>query len=493
MISHRFRIILLVVAGFVAAGCSTTGENTITIEELFSAEFEGQEPDRVVELRETCEDGELDACVELGELLASTPSPPEIARVGDGEDTEVPESARHTPEQTLRDECEEGVEPACAALAFLARAGFLGEPDLARARQLDEASCQRGYHDACVAMGYHHVIADEHEQALQQYREACDAGSPGGCVGLAMMNEGGLGVQPDRDRALELYRQACDEGLATGCTHAGRMLITTDESPSEARQLLDDACEQGAAMGCLALGMLQRRESDEGERTRELLETACELGNSQGCDQLGEIHADGIGVDGSGEARDADRAFEYSARSCNLGSATGCLSAAGFIYHGLTTEVTDHSRAAQLLAIGCGVGDGLRRGELLEAYDQVMATSTDCCMYLGTMVYEADGVERDLERVTRLYGRGCDRGRTDACVYYAPLLARDGTEEDRRRAEQLLEQACQEGLADGCFTLAVMLSDGELASPADPDRIQRLLHRSCELGSTQACQAPQQF
>lgn len=114
--------------------------------------------------------------------------------------------------------CEDGSVEACVNLG---RAGIehgglpAGVPWLVRACDLEP--------QACVALGDALIgrranASDPHLAALA-YRRACEAEHPGACYELAVLYYLGLGVEVDDPLAARLHHTACDRGIPEGCAY----------------------------------------------------------------------------------------------------------------------------------------------------------------------------------------------------------------------------------------------------------------------------------
>ena len=121
----------------------------------------------------------------IASILATACAPEEApARPAPVEVTEVARS----PEENVEVEAPPSVEVSGAAVAALHRRA-LAEPDDARAAEMLEQACDRGFSASCVA--------------------------------LAVRLEDGRGVEPDAERARGLLEQACLDGSTMACDRLG--------------------------------------------------------------------------------------------------------------------------------------------------------------------------------------------------------------------------------------------------------------------------------
>lgn len=110
---------------------------------------------------------------------------------------------------------------ACGLLASSYEHGFGVDPDLRRAYQLNQRSCDQGWIRSCAQLGYFHehgihVDADPVE-AARLYDDACEGGDGMGCHNLAILLFEGRGVDPEPERGRRLLRRACELGYPGAC------------------------------------------------------------------------------------------------------------------------------------------------------------------------------------------------------------------------------------------------------------------------------------
>jgi TPR repeat protein len=194
-------------------------------------------------LRQACDAGQREACIELGIVLASTD--------------------RVTSAEVFRRACLSNSAAACAEAIYLVRAtSQLVDPKL----------------DAHAAT----VLATQ-----------CETGAGLACNNLGFMVERRLAPGGDEQRAASLYGQACALGEAIGCAN---LVFFAENHARQARALsfgsasatLAAACEQrpGEPIFCFARALALRRgygEKAEPAKAREQLKRLCKAGSEDAC------------------------------------------------------------------------------------------------------------------------------------------------------------------------------------------------------------------
>ena len=83
--------------------------------------------------------------------------------------------------------------------------------------------CEEGDTEACNDLGVNYELLKEYENALTNYKKACDAKVQVGCANLGTLYELGLGVNKDEKRAYGIYKVACFRGLSKACPQMKRL------------------------------------------------------------------------------------------------------------------------------------------------------------------------------------------------------------------------------------------------------------------------------
>jgi TPR repeat protein len=206
-------------------------------------------------LEQRCNGGDLDACTDLGELLAAD-FPKGVRR-------DVARGAT-----LLGRACDAGHARACDRLADL-HTRYVRFPgtDRKAAPSLRREACDRGYTPACHTLGELHRkgdfaggVAKDPAEAERLLGLACDGGIAESCFDLGLFHDRGEGVTKDATRAVARYRQACDLGSAVGCNNLGvayqRGEGGVPVDVARARELYQQACDAGYELGCRNLRAL---------------------------------------------------------------------------------------------------------------------------------------------------------------------------------------------------------------------------------------------
>jgi TPR repeat protein len=123
----------------------------------------------------------------------------------------------------------------------------------------------------------------------------------------------------------------------------------------------------------------------------DVIRAGCDKGIAHACNDLGIALFDGSGV-----ARDPQKAAAAYRRACDLGDALGCVNLGVMLLNGQGIP-SDPAAAAEFFRVGCLAGDHA------------------ACANLGLLLVEGRGVARDPDRGKALLGRSCQAGFADAC------------------------------------------------------------------------------
>ncbi len=283
----------------------------------------------------TCDEGDGQACLELGEKHARGDKP--VPR-------DHPLAAKY-----FRKACKAKVMPGCTRLGFMFQKGF--------------------------------GVRQSAEAAVKLFTQSCDGGDPDGCALLATMYMHGEGVEADPKKAAELMERAsakpnkkapqlsteqqltlmehsCTKGEGRACLFLGHhYAFDRDGKPKEPERglrYLLSGCDRGSAVACTYAGHLHSRglgtERDE-KRAAELYKRACSADEGDGCHHLAELFESGSGVE-----RDIAKAFELHDKACSAKTSRSCLSAGVMRSLGQGTGV-DAAAAAASFSAGCRLDD----------------------------------------------------------------------------------------------------------------------------------------
>lgn len=392
----------------------------------------------------------------------------------------APERAKAAP--LLERACGLGVPAACHELAkwYLESPGGAGRAAslLARACAAGEEAacgeaflepCRQGQAAACRRLGAVQVKDEESAKRRAEVLEAaCAREVAEACAALARQGRGG-------------WDRACELGDARACIEAARKLRVEAPGAAAAWQepalaLLERGCASehpSRADACeeLASVLLDRARTGDPKRAVELLTRGCQAGHAGSCETLGSAWWSARGVERNrmeglehltrhcellpGSCDSAVVDFDERSRSCEEGSARGCLEL------GRLLDAPDEALTAQDWAV---VGKAFQRAcELGEA---------EGCMALARASVEGRGQDRDLAGVIQSFARACKLGDVEGCAEEKTLAA--------------IQAGCAANRPAECRRLADFLLQ-KPASPADQDRGLKLLERICQQGEPKAC------
>jgi TPR repeat protein len=222
-----------------------------------------------------CKAQNLDACVDLGRLVASS----------GGADAAYAASALYEAA------CKAGGMRGCVASGEQKESGRSGSSDLRGALADYRKACEGGHAPGCVRLGrlYETTVRDA-GKAMASYRTACDAADLEGCWRLGAMFELGRGVARDAAAAAELHGKACDGGQPDACTSLANMrwhgsgALAKDEAAAVA--LFEKACDAKSAEACIFLALAYKAGDGVAADPRKaaaLFAKACAAGHKGSC------------------------------------------------------------------------------------------------------------------------------------------------------------------------------------------------------------------
>jgi uncharacterized protein len=224
-----------------------------------------------------------------------------------------------------------GVDADPAALPFFEKA--------CEARS--EYGCQnlgRAYRDGMLG------VTVDVAKALGFFEKACELRQGDSCNDLAVLLDDEDRSADERARASAMFVKACELNSAMGCANLGHRLLKTD--PIKAVDVLDQACLGQRGRACEELGVLLYQGAEGVEKNfvqaRRVFARGCEAGHANSCTNEGILLADGEGGD-----VDLDSATEYFRKACDLENEKGCARL------GTVLAATDPAAARPLLVKGC--------------------------------------------------------------------------------------------------------------------------------------------
>jgi TPR repeat protein len=201
-----------------------------------------------------------------------------------------------------------------------------------------------------------------------------------------------------------------------------------------------------------------------GEKLLTMLNTRITKGSGVAAEALG-----GLIMEGKLVRRDPATAAHYFALACEQGSTRGCASVATLY---LFEDVAASDEAVQ------------RAFDHLEERGSEPVEPDDAFL-LGMAFEIGKGRPRDAKRSYEAYRAACEAGSARGCQ--GVVRSTLSTLENLSGASQTLEASCAAGDAESCVYLAYLIDRLDGYTQTDP-RIQPLLERACELGSTKACE-----
>lgn len=133
-------------------------------------------------------------------------------------------------------------------------------------------------------------------RAIEQYRVACEAGDPRGCLSAADNVRAGNTVPQDFAAAMRLYDRACEGNLGAGCSGAGYMAfkgLGQSADASKALKHYEDGCALGDQSGCAGAGNILITGAMGARRDRaagaDLLRGACKADYDWACGRLTDL------------------------------------------------------------------------------------------------------------------------------------------------------------------------------------------------------------
>lgn len=190
----------------------------------------------------------------------------------------------------------------------------------------------------------------------------------------------------------------------------------------------------------------------------------CDGGSASDCYALGGCYT------GLGFGRDPAKFFTYSARGCELGSASACTNLAKAYASGVGVA-PDPARAEQLFA---GAAEGHRTG-------CQSGVANDCYM-LGYAYEHGEGVKADPAMAGSLKQRACMLGHSASCLLLAVDARSSGSPDE---AARWFGVACETTCSAGCSEVRDAVAQ---RVPAALQVVERWKQR-CGQGQQAACRA----
>lgn len=335
-----------------------------------------------------------------------------------------------------------------------------------------EASCMAW---AILLEGSAYSVSKNPKAAMQLLDEVCERGEPHGCYLRGYAYETGTGPMPNADQAVIDYRRACEGGHFEGCTSLGQLLNKQGKA-DEALRLYKTSCDESSGTGCNLLGFAyytaQGVAWDIAEATR-LYERGCDLGDSVACSNVAEMWENGIG-----KTRDPAKAYELYAKACSMGFQGGCSRAAKYQETGTGGATKDLDAAEAAYDAGC------------------TSQVPDACHDLANLL-AARGTS-SASRIDQLNQKAFDIAKEQSKTnpYYVWMLGtyyRDGvaTVKNATKAAELFVQACEGYDPLGCIDAGRLYATGGVGLEANVELAIAQLTKACAANVDEACKEKQ--
>jgi TPR repeat protein len=259
-------------------------------------------------------------------------------------------------------------------------------------------------------------------------REKCARGDLPSCAKGAMFYVRGEGVNWDLAEAEHMAKKACEGGDTLGCVNLARISMigysVEDKDVHDAAVTLKKACDAKDVDGCIALGWLHvRDEAPVGEQPP----TA------------------------------------FLDEQCTAGNGAACL-VSGALAEG------DAAKALGLFQKSCDAG------------------YADGCSRLGAAYEKGEGAAADPAKAKSLYDQACKAGSMDGCARLAHAYEKGvGVPASASKADGVIAKLCGGEQARLCYGHGLILKDGGLEGPENPDGMLELFDFACRGGYTWAC------
>lgn len=167
----------------------------------------------------------------------------------------------------------------------------------------------------------------------------CDRGDMAGCLNLAVIYNGGFGVEKNDGEVLRLSRMACERSDGAlrlhACTNLGGMYANGQGTPRDYGQslgLFEIGCNGGVPHACANLAFQYERglgvAADQAKAEKLYQQAArayqrgCDGNHTPSCEALGDLYKRGRGV-----PKDLSKARALYERACRGGWKPACASA----------------------------------------------------------------------------------------------------------------------------------------------------------------------
>ncbi len=455
-------------------------------------------------------------------------------------DLQFAESERPVASQ-LRESCAQGDADACAGLSghYMFGQGVLQDQPLGAA--IAFLACEEGADEGCIHFhNWENISQYDYEGPyphVGHFAQRCAEGNGEFCYLLGFLTKYGLhSVVEDESAAQSLFAQSCELAYPMGCAAVGES--------EKFNELVLALCGQDDAEACYSVGRLHERGQFEGISELNALSyyrLSCDLEPGYACTKAARILTDGESI-----SEDLLGAFNLLERACIANHSQSCVDAAGYLVagtvvpqdldgaqayletacigsrsyehcaelrelapdHPLVREVSHETIKAEVASLNAAEGPlAAALSDNLDMfhpsyYGQVQRVRTECaaddarsCIYLAHYLYGEysgggshgllyDAVNRPAARA--VLERACDLGNAQGCYEWADSYMYIGEETDLDSAFPIFERACDMDHAAACHSFATFYEDGTVV---EEDFVQagELYSKSCALGADYGC------
>ncbi len=383
-------------------------------------------------------------------------------------------------EKFLKDSCDKGELESCVELGMLYDKN--APQDIAKIMGLYEKACKGENGWGCLSLGvlYARRIEDATKAKLF-YEKSCEYGQKIACFGLAEAYEYGdeaFGIQKNLQKSVVFYEKSCDKGMEAACFTLGFMHSEQDIKEAFYQKACKNDCNNLAWDYGGGYNVRQ-----DYQKSKILYEKSCEDGNASSCLSLSNIYAKGIGVKQNGiQARESfKKSKALYQKDCNDGNEDHCFKLAEIYEYGDEKQgiPKDIPKALVLYEKLCNKDNifacfnlAFLQKNKLDAIEEVLKKACkgeeDECERFG-WVYTGHGVQRDYLKAKILYEKLCDKAIASGCLGLGRLYEKGyGIKKDKtnaklyyQKAKVLYEKSCEADELSGCVELGAMYQSGE--------------------------------
>ena len=157
-----------------------------------------------------------------------------------------------------RKQCDDGNLSACVELGDRFKLDTSVSQHHKRAADLYQKACNGENYHGCERLGDAHEkglgVIQNTQQAATYYDKACNGGNMRGCAGLAILNESEAFPEADKIEGRKLLEKACEAKDPKGCSHLGQRMLSENNRLATARHHLEVGCKGDEFDACTALG-----------------------------------------------------------------------------------------------------------------------------------------------------------------------------------------------------------------------------------------------